>query len=411
MSDAQWIIDDALSGLRSLPDSSVDLVLTSPPFLALRSYLDDDHPRKADEIGLEPGPGEYVDVLMRIVEECDRVLAPHGSLVLELGDTYAGSGGAGGDYRADYRRAGQNKWTSPQARQRDKSGSNWPMRKSLTLVPEMVRFAMAYGYNPITARATDKWRIRNVVRWVRPNPPVGALGDKFRPATSDMVVACKSATRYFDLDAVREPGGHAPTRRVGNKAAESHLVPMERGETRPGEHPAGAPPLDYWEVSTGTYTGSHYAVWPRELLNDPILSMCPDVVCRSCGEPSRRIVDSTRVASDGRELGVGEARYHGGDDGGSSAAIGERHPATVYETVGWSDCDCQDHCTAEFGCPEHYRRGVVLDPFAGSGTTLEVATGHGRDAIGIDIDERNEELARQRVGMFLTTREGCTDAT
>jgi DNA modification methylase len=45
---------------------------------------------------------------------------------------------------------------------------------------------------------------------------------------------------------------------------------------------------------------------------------------------------------------------------------------------------------------------VVLDPFAGSGTTLEVATGHGRDAIGIDIDERNAELARARVGMFLT---------
>jgi DNA modification methylase len=45
----------------------------------------------------------------------------------------------------------------------------------------------------------------------------------------------------------------------------------------------------------------------------------------------------------------------------------------------------------------------VLDPFAGSGTTLAVATGHGRDAIGIDLDERNAELALERVGpMFLT---------
>jgi DNA modification methylase len=44
---------------------------------------------------------------------------------------------------------------------------------------------------------------------------------------------------------------------------------------------------------------------------------------------------------------------------------------------------------------------VVLDPFAGSGTTLQVATGHGRDAIGIDLDERNVDLARDRVGMFL----------
>ena len=54
---------------------------------------------------------------------------------------------------------------------------------------------------------------------------------------------------------------------------------------------------------------------------------------------------------------------------------------------------------------DDYRRGVVLDPFAGSGTTLAVATGLGRDAIGIDIDERNADLARERVGMFLTVIE------
>lgn len=50
------------------------------------------------------------------------------------------------------------------------------------------------------------------------------------------------------------------------------------------------------------------------------------------------------------------------------------------------------------GCPVG---GLVLDPFAGSGTTLAVATGHGRRALGIDLDERNADLARQRVGLFL----------
>lgn len=62
------------------------------------------------------------------------------------------------------------------------------------------------------------------------------------------------------------------------------------------------------------------------------------------------------------------------------------------ETIGWSDCG---HDT--------WRQGVVLDPFAGSGTTLKIATGHGREAIGIDLDERNADLAIERVGpMFLT---------
>lgn len=51
------------------------------------------------------------------------------------------------------------------------------------------------------------------------------------------------------------------------------------------------------------------------------------------------------------------------------------------------------------GCPEG---GTILDPFGGSGTTAMVATGHGRDCILIDIDERNAELCRERVGMFLT---------
>ena len=64
--------------------------------------------------------------------------------------------------------------------------------------------------------------------------------------------------------------------------------------------------------------------------------------------------------------------------------------------IGWSDCG---HDT--------WRNGIVLDPFAGSGTTLAVATGHGRDAIGIDLDARNADLARERIGMFLTV----TDTT
>jgi len=64
-------------------------------------------------------------------------------------------------------------------------------------------------------------------------------------------------------------------------------------------------------------------------------------------------------------------------------------------TVGWTDCG-----------RDSWRAGVVLDPFAGSGTTLMVALGHGRDSIGIDIDSRNADLARERVGMWLTIEDG-----
>lgn len=70
------------------------------------------------------------------------------------------------------------------------------------------------------------------------------------------------------------------------------------------------------------------------------------------------------------------------------------------ETVGWSDCG---HGT--------WRPGHVLDPFAGTGTTLAVATGHGREATGIDIDPRNALLALERVGMFLTIDHGTRQET
>lgn len=58
------------------------------------------------------------------------------------------------------------------------------------------------------------------------------------------------------------------------------------------------------------------------------------------------------------------------------------------------------------GCPAG---GTVLDPFAGTGTTLAVATGHGRDAVGIDLDPDNAELARERVGMFLEVELPATE--
>lgn len=324
MSAARYLVGDVFDRLAEIPDGSVDLVLTSPPFLALRSYLPADHPDKGKEIGAEPTPGAFIDTLLALTEEWARVLTPHGSLCVELGDTYSGSGGAGGDYNDGGLRDGQGKFDG--SARRTIASDGWPLAKSLCLIPELYRIALVYGFNPLTGRKTPQWRARNVVRWCRPNPPVGALGDKFRPGTSDMVVACKARDRWFDLDAVRtDVVPQTPRSTNGPKGGQVHAGDeglVKQYERRTDSNPAGAPPLDWWKISTEPYTGSHYATWPTELLKRPILSMCPP-------------------------------------------------------------------------------GGTVLDPFAGSGTTLLVATGHGRNAIGIDLDARNADLARERVGMFL----------
>lgn len=347
MATASYHIGDVVDVMATMPDGSVDLVLTSPPFLALRSYLPDDHPDKAREIGSEPTPAEFLDTLLALTAEWDRLLAPHGSICVELGDTYSSPGGTtdnpissnGGNDMVDRRRGG---------------GDGWPLDKSLCGIPTLYAWSLAYGRNLLTGEESPagRWRIRNVVAWCRPNPPVGALGDKFRPATSYITIATKARDRWFDLDAVRtatDPDNERNTCAADGKS--------DRQTVRT-TNPDGAPPLDWWEVTTEAYAGSHYATWPRRLLTRPIESMCPREVCRTCGRPRRRVT--------------------------------ERHRDARPTDSAWTDCGHDD-----------YRRGIVLDPFAGSGTTLAVATGLGRDAVGIDLDARNADLAAERVGMFL----------
>ena len=401
MTQARYLVGDVIERLAELPADSVDLVLTSPPFLALRSYLDDDHDLKHLEGGSQSTPGEFIDWLLDVTEALDRVLAPHGSIMIELGDTYSGSGGAGGDYNADGLRAGQRKF-SGSARKRDREGITdggrparsgrgdvWPLAKSLTMIPESYRWALTYGLNPFTGRETAPWRVRNVVRWVRPNPPIGALGDKFRPATSDLVVACKATDRYFDLDAVRtahsEPGRkfrhHANVNPSQGWTADDETDGFE-------QNPNGAPPLDWWHHATPPYKGAHYATWPPALCVVPIESMCPRRVCRRCGEPSRRITKDTPELIAAKEAFKWKS---GGLQKGLRKDKAKRIDVSGAKlTVGWSDCGHDD-----------WRPGIVLDPFAGTGTTLAVATGHSRDAIGIDLNPDNVELALQRIGPLL----------
>lgn len=390
------IIGDALTVMRTMPDASVDLVVTSSPFLGLRSYLPADHPDKALEMGSEPTPGEFIDTLLDVVEESRRVLAPHGSICFELGDTYSAARGYGkvgsnpmyGD-RADTRlleaRVARNF--------KRKDDTDWPEEKSLCMVPELFRIALAYGRNPLTGRETSRWRVRNVVRWCRPNPPVGALGDKVRPATSDMVIACVGRRRYFDLDAVRNPPLHPKATHTVGRVADT------RGDYGDPDkaivnNPAGVPPLDHWwedddrfdqdawHIPTQSYKGAHYATWPERLVVRPILAMCPERVCTLCGVPSERITTSEKVPrpTSGLRGGANRSKRDGNpgvDDAGNYKLI--------TTTIGWSDCG-----------HDAWRNGVVLDPFAGSGTTLAVAVGHGRDAIGIDIDDRNVALVNER---------------
>jgi site-specific DNA-methyltransferase (adenine-specific) len=425
----EYRIGDVFDRMAEIPDGSIDLIVTSPPFLALRSYLPADHPDKAKEIGSEATPADFLDTLLALSAEWGRVLAPHGSLCVELGDTY--SGGSVGWDTDDAKWTNRNGFRTKTA----KDGLGWPLAKSLTGIPTLYTWSLAYGRNLLTGVPTDDppWRIRNVIVWARPNPPVGALGDKFRPATSYITVACRGAKRYFDLDAVRGPGSPntharlaqgADARPTNGKKADNpnnNYGSMLEVET------AGAPPLDWhtdhhpedgdwlWKMATAPYKGAHYASYPYALPKRLIEAMCPLRVCTVCGRPSERIVDHKRTM-----LGAVDPEWQKARSAVSGAGAFAQSVDVTRETLGWSDCGCVNkwNCRVyhpecgELNCPcppdnyedrqeTRWRTGVVLDPFAGSGTTLEAAQAVGRYAIGIDLDHRNADLARSRVGMFL----------
>lgn len=441
---ARWMVGDVWDRLAELPDGSVDLVLTSPPFLGLRSYLPADHPDKAKEIGSEPTPADYLDTLLALTEEWGRVLAPHGSICVELGDTYTGSGGAGGDYSDGGLREGQPQFKAarktrtkaantayrlhpdgsietPADRRASEAknpsrvlpvngGNGWPLDKSLAFIPQLYGASLAYGRNLLRPDHTfEPWRVRNFVAWVRPNPPVGALGDKVRPATSYLTWACRSKTRWFDLDAVRtdpdEVKDQRPRETNGPKQHANRSEVLTAGYARRiPSNPGGAPPLDWWQISPGGYQGAHYAVFPPELCRIPIEASCPRRVCRTCGKPSRReTVVTGMVDRDGREV-EREVWASGIAEGKGAHSNKTTSGTTTTTTTGWTSCGCPgtDGIRLDgYHTGAGWRPGIVLDPFAGSGTTLAAATGRGRDAIGIDLDDRNLDLAYGRLGMFL----------
>lgn len=429
----RYLVGDVRDRMADIPDGSISLVATSPPFVALRSYLPADHPLKDREIGSEPDPATFLDTLLGLTAEWGRALAPWGSIAVELGDTYAGSGGAGGDYNDGGLRDGQNTFggSARKFRKADgdeggprystgggplnrggglvplNAGAGWPRAKCLALVPQLYAASLAYGRNLLTGQPSPagQWLVRNVIVWHRPNPAVGALGDKVRPSTSYITVATRSPKRWFDLTAVRTPADEANKRpsalnRLGIPGRSDQVMnPVGPDGQRIIANAAGAPPLDCWfdEHDTWTITTqpsrlAHYAMWPPKLAERLILMMCPAEVCATCGEPRRKIEGrSERYAKARAAIGDFNQRdRESGSVSGSrsvlSKAAGGDITCAENVTLGWTSCPCAD-----------YRPGHVLDPFAGTATTLCVAHLHGRDATGIDLDERNRDLLDARM--------------
>ena len=140
----QIICGSALDVLKSMPDNFVDCVITSPPYWGLRDY------GVSGQLGLEPTFQEYIGKLVEIFDEVKRVLKPTGTCWVNLGDSYSGSGGAGGDYNPGGLREGQPKF---------KQGKADVPAKSLCCIPDRFKIGMV----------DSGWICRNEIIWYKRN--------------------------------------------------------------------------------------------------------------------------------------------------------------------------------------------------------------------------------------------------
>lgn len=180
---------DSLQVLKSLPSESVDMVFTSPPYFALRDY------KVEGQIGREDSLPDYLKNLWAIFDECRRVLKPSGSVWVNLGDTFAGSGGAGGDYVDGGLKEGQ-----PPYRQKRQTGIR---RKSLMKIPE--RFS--------TGMVDRGWIERDKVIWLKPNGMIESSKDRIKLDYENLYCYVKEEKYWFNYLEAKKPLKSATVKR------------------------------------------------------------------------------------------------------------------------------------------------------------------------------------------------------
>lgn len=218
--------EDCLTGLKKLPDNSIDCCVSSPPYWGLRDY------GVNGQVGNENDYVEFVDRLTEIYKEVYRVLKPEGTCFVNLGDTYAGS------------------------------GTN--LNKCLLMIPE--RFAIKM--------IDTGWILRNQIIWHKPNQMPSSAKDRFTVDFEKIFFFVKQAKNYYFEQQIEETKAKVIEPRmlkeIRQTASEQSKYKgfQKRTMTRNAR--------TVWSINTKPFKEAHFAVFPVELATRMIKSGCPE---------------------------------------------------------------------------------------------------------------------------------------
>jgi DNA modification methylase len=403
---------DALEVLRGMESESVNCCVTSPPYFGLRNYGYD------GQIGLEDTPEEFVSKLVAVFREVLRVLRADGTCWINIGDSYASAWPC-----SRRNKIGSGSLPDGKLQNRPPRLGVGLKEKDLIGVPWMLAFALR----------ADGWYLRQDIIWNKPNPMPESVRDRCTKAHEYIFLLTKSYRYTYDAEAIAEQAIFVGDQRHLRTDSTSSVRFGESGRRSNGKPQAVTRnKRSVWSMATLPTPDAHFATFPIELPEMCILAGCPPEGKRcNCEELIATPLGTGESDDPTKETGrAGMNRARRIDEGTRPITrLEQRHYAQQIKESGHKD-RIREICGPGF---DHYVRtdasgarpippdslnhlieagllvpapkacscpvdaaGIVLDPFAGAGTTGLAALKNGRRFVGIELNPEYIEIAKRR---------------
>lgn len=323
---------------------TVQCIVTSPPYWGLRDY------GVAGQLGQEPTLQEFIANQVEVFELCRQLLADDGTLWMNMGDSYASSGGPTGPMTGAHFINRHRSKAAICLANRNAGRADGLKPKDLVGQPWRLAFALQDA----------GWYLRQDIIWHKPNPMPESVRDRCTKSHEYLFLLTKSERYYYDFEAMKEPvTGGAHARRSSNGVGFGHGYDAQSRVAARGRQTYKTP--DGWDTTKGT--GGHGSIHRAGREKG-----------RKLAEPGQGIKNNTSFEA----VSVGdlvETRNRRSVWTIATESYSEAHFATFPR-------DLVRPCVLAGTKPGQ----VVFDPYLGSGTVAQVALELGRNWLGCELN-------------------------